>query len=35
MCTDVEAGNHLRMTPQELQLMNISYQMFEPDILRH
>jgi hypothetical protein len=28
---DVEAGKHLRMTPRELQ---ITYQMFEPDIFR-
>ena len=31
---DVKAGKHLRMTPRELQLTNVSYEMFEPDIFR-
>jgi len=31
---DVLAGKHLRMTPRDLQLTNVSYQMFEPDIFR-
>ena len=31
---DVIAGKHLSMTPRELQLTNVSYQMFEPDIFR-
>jgi hypothetical protein len=31
---DVEAGKQLRMTPRELQMTNISYQLFKPDIFR-
>jgi hypothetical protein len=31
---DVKAGKHLTMTPEELQLTNGSYKMFEPDIFR-
>jgi len=31
---DVIAGKHLRMTPRELQMTSVSYQMFEPDIFR-
>jgi hypothetical protein len=32
---DVESGKHLRMTRQELQLTNESYQIFRTDIFRH
>jgi hypothetical protein len=31
---DVKAGKHLTMTPRELQLTNVSYKMFEPNIFR-
>ena len=31
---DIIAGKHLSMTPRELQMTNVSYQMFEPDIFR-
>jgi hypothetical protein len=34
LCADILAGKHLCMTPRELQLTNVSYQMFEPEIFR-
>jgi hypothetical protein len=31
---DILAGKHLKMNPRDLQLTNVSYQIFEPDIFR-